>query len=97
MAVTSIKWQYWSSGWTNASSSYPSPEHAAIGPNDGSGKYRTCISVSLGALGNAEKRNKLNFKLELNPSAAYGTKESWDNLTACCTNGAPDKSKYAIF
>ena len=96
MSVTSIKWQYWSGGWTSASSSEPNHEHAAIGPYDGSSHYRTCISISLSALDALKKRNKLNFKLELNPSQAYGAKESWDNLTACCTDTGPTKSDYSI-
>lgn len=96
MSVTSIKWQYWADGWTSASDSEPNHVHAAIGPDNGSSHYRTCISIGLSALNASKKRNKLNFKLELNPSQSYGNEESWDNLTACCTDTGPTKSEYGI-
>lgn len=94
MAVESVYWQYWSGGWTSASTNYPNSEHAAIGPGDGNSHYRTCITINLGALAETVKRDKLNIKLHLYPSASYGQKLSEDTLYARWYTGAPDKSKY---
>ena len=94
MAVESVLWQYWSSGWTDASSSSPNPNHAAIGPGDGSTHYRTCMTINLGALGTTVKRNRLDITLELNPSQAYGQKLSEDTLYARWYTAAPSKGNY---
>lgn len=95
MAVSSLAWQYWASGWTSASSSIPNNEHAAIGPSDGASRYRTCLTVNLGALGTAVKRNKLEITLSLYPSASYGaSKASDDTFTAMWYTGAPYMGDY---
>ena len=94
MAAT-IKWQHWSTGWTDPASS-PNGDIVCIGPEDGNSKRRSCITVNLSALSTEEKRNRLEISLSATVASRFGYSSGNDTIYARMTDEGPTKAYYSI-
>lgn len=94
MAATA-QWQHWAQGWTSKASA-PSSGIVCIGPEDGNNRNRTCITVSLSALDNTEKRNELTIQLTASVVSRFGHKSGNDTIYAQMTDEGPNSGYYTI-
>ena len=93
--MATIKWQHWSSGWTDQADS-PNSSIVCIGPEDGNNRQRSCITVNLNALSAEEKRNKLKISLSATVASRFGHDSGNDTIYARMTDKGPTKAYYSI-
>lgn len=93
--ATTIKWQHWSTGWTEPASD-PDSDIVCIGPEDGNKRQRSCITVNLDALSAEEKRDKLEISLSATVASRFGSSSGNDTIYARMTDEGPNKPYYSI-